>query len=105
MKTKQRKVIKISEDLEASLLHAIIKGIVSPDVVTPEELSKPGRLVLASCQSLTPETRSFHSVLLHAVEVLGAPAEAMGDYMGNVAATEAGVAANDILQKVRDKQV
>ena len=100
-----RKVIKISEDLEASLIHAIIKGIVSPDVVTPEELSKPGRLALASCQSLTPETRSFHSVLLHAVEVLGAPSEAMGNYMGNVAATEAGVAANDILQKVRDKQV
>lgn len=103
--SKPRKIIKISEDLEASLLHAIVKGIVAPDVVTPEELSKSGRLALASCEALTPETRTFHSVLLHAVEVLGAPSEAMGDYMGRVSASEAGSDASVILSKVRDKQV
>lgn len=105
MKNHSRKIIKISEDLELSLLHAIIKGIVSPDVVTPEELSKPGRIALASVQALDPEARSFHSVLLHAVEVLSAPADAMGDYMGRVSGSEAGSEASVILSKVRDKQV
>ena len=105
MKDRPRKVIKISEDLEASLLHAIIKGLISTDVVVPEEFSKPGRFALASCEALSPETRSFHSVLLHAVEVLGAPSDPMADYMGRIAATTAGVAAGDILSKVRDKQI
>ncbi len=106
MKDKRpRKIIKISEDLEASLLHAIVKGIVGTDVVDPAELSKPGRIALASCEALATETRTFHSVLLHAVEVLGAPSEAMADYMGRVSASEAGSEASVILSKVRDKQV
>jgi len=98
-----RKLIKISEDLEAALLYAIVKGLVDPDVVAPEELSKPGRLVLSSCLALAPETRTFKSVLLHAVEVLGAPGPQMADYLANVSASEAGVETSEILQKVRDK--
>lgn len=98
-----RKRIKLSEDLEAAVLYAIIKGIVSPDVVSPEELSKPGQLVLKSCAGLAVEARTFPSVLLYAVEVLGAPSDALADYLGRVRAAEAGIEAADILGKVRDK--
>ena len=105
MQKPSRKLLRLSPDLEASLLHAIVRGIVHPDVVSPQELSKPGRVVLVSCQALDPPTRTFHSVLLHAVEVLGAPQDQMAEYVGRVAASEAGVEAADILAKVRDKQI
>ena len=97
------KPLKLSSDLEMAILSGMMKGVVPKDAVRADELSKIGRIVLASIVALDKPTAA--DVALHASEVLGVSKDAVSGYLLALAQTTAGVETADILNKVRDKQL
>lgn len=102
-RSRKRKLLKLSDDLELAILHGILRGTVAKDAVEPEELSKLGRFVHASLVALDKPTLA--GVLLHATEVFGGPKDQLKAYLQQVSMAGSGVEMADILRKVRDKQV
>lgn len=104
-----KRKIALSEDLEAAIMAALLKGLASREVVDPAELSKPGRIVLQALNSLADGGAKApfpaSSVLLTSTEVFGASKEATAAYLRKVAEVNVDTDVSDILGKVRDKQV
>ena len=98
-----KRLLRISADLESAILHGILAGQVSREAIEPGELSKLGRVVLASVFAL--EAPTYSSVLLHGVEVLGASKDQLGAFLRQTQASSVGLGAAEILQQVRDKQM
>lgn len=101
--------MSLSLDLERAILNGIIHGFAAPDSVAPEELSKPGRIVLAVCkdfhQQKLPTPYLSEHLVLAATNLFGGSKEAFTDYLRVVSETQAGQAPTEILRKVRDKQI
>lgn len=102
------KKVTLSNDLEYTVLHAIARGAVPPDVVSSDELSKAGRIVYKAVESLLAAGNkppiTSNSIGVFSVDVLGAPRDPIRQYLQAMDTASAGVEAKDILQKVRDKQ-
>jgi broad-specificity NMP kinase len=102
-------VLPLGTELEAAILNAILKGVVSLDVVTPAELSKIGRLVYAAIQTLVTDGYTapygYNAVLLAATEIHGGPRDAVRAFLVEVNNAGAGVEVRDIVRRVREKQL
>lgn len=95
----------LSLELEYSLLHAIVTGQASPDVVEPAELSQRGQLVLAAVKLLGDPPHPPRAVYLAATEVLGGDRDALRLHVERTMLAGAGSSAADIVSMVRDKQL
>lgn len=106
---KPRKFISLSPDLERAILNGIIQGYANSESVAPEELSKPGRIVLAVLRDFAtqkiPTPYPPEHIVLAATNLFGGGKEAFTDYLRVISETQAGQAPSEILRKVRDKQV
>ena len=106
---KPRKFVSLSPDLEHAILHGIIQGYANPESVAPEELSKPGRVILNVLRDFAaqkiPTPYPAEHLVLAATSLFGGSKEAFTDYLRIIAETQAGQAPAEILRKVRDKQV
>ena len=108
-KSSTNKRIPLSAELEAALLSAILHRQVPPDVVTPEELSKAGRVVHGAVQLLLksgqPSLFQDEAIVLAATDVLGADRGFMVEYLRKIRAVEATTDSAEILRLVREKQL
>lgn len=99
----------LSEDLEYAALYAISRGITDANIVSEEELSKPGKVIYRSLLSLlaTGRTPPFDTTAIGvtAVDVLGASRGAIKSYLLALQTATIGVEVKDILAKVRAKQI
>lgn len=104
-----KRKIALSEDLEAAIMAAVLKGLASREVVDPMELSKTGRIVLQAVGVLedggTKAPYTTATVLLTATEVFGAAKDTVTTYLKHVGAVNVETDVTDILGKVRDKQL
>ena len=104
-----RKYVQLSPDLERAILSGIVHGFAGPDSVAPEELSKAGRVALGVLRGLyeqrVPTPYPIDHVVLAATDLFGVNKEAFAEFLREVIATQAGQAPNEILRKVRDKQL
>ena len=99
--------ITLNPSLEKALVSAILGGTLPPEVVKPEELSKPGRFVLAAARSLLDQgvipPLAANSIFLTATEVAGGLPTEVQQYLMGVA--EAALKhPSEILSLVRHKQ-
>lgn len=105
----KKRLVQLSEDLELAIIHAILRGVAASDVVDPAEVSKPGKAVLQAIANLEEQGGkppwNYNSVFLTAVDIDGAPREAVKQYLAAAQNTGAGSDVKDILSKVRDKQL
>ena len=104
MVQKKRKLVRLSEDLEHAVVQAIIRGVVAPDAVEPEELSKTARAVVGGIRSLTAPYAP-EAVVLAATEIYGVAKETVASYLKQVSTHYAGADAGEILSAVRDRQL
>ncbi len=102
------KPVMFSTDLEQAALSAIIAGKLPLATVKPEELSKEGRTVHEAVRVLQASSGEsklpYRSVLVAAVDKLGADRTALRVFLTAVRKTRSGVEVNDILQSVRNRQ-
>ena len=96
--------LAISPDLEYSIVHAVLNGILDPGAVDAEELSGKGRTVLEAL-ALLEAPYQLRAVYLACTDVLGADRDTIRDYLGRVAEANAGLSVPEILALVRDKQL
>jgi len=101
--------VQLSPDLEKAILSGIIHGFATPDSVAPAELSKQGRVALGVLRELAgqrvPTPYPVDHVVLAATDLFGVKKEVFATFITEVVATQAGQAPNEILRKVRDKQL
>ena len=101
------KRIKLSEDLEQSMLKAIYLGIGSPSLLSPEELSKPGKAVLKATRHLinngaqTPLKPS--SIYLASKKIFGGDTKEITKYIRKLEKVSLGDDASAVIQTLKDK--
>jgi hypothetical protein len=101
------KASTISADLEYGLLSAVARGALPVDVVSEEELSRYGRIVLGAITRLRETAEppfSASAVLAVAVDVLGAEHDKVRPYVMKVFSVDSGREAADILRAVRARR-
>ena len=109
MKKHKEKVIKLSSDLEQSLLKATILGLAPISTLSPEELSKPGRATMKAAKCLIANGASM-PLTLSAVgfaskKIFGGKKKEIIRYIHDLDKLELGEDAMAIIQTVRDKDV
>jgi hypothetical protein len=101
------KKIKLAEELEQNILQAIRLGLVAPDIVEKEELSKKAQAVYLAINHLlkkkVPTPIKTSSIQLAATTLLGVPPGAVTRYLGGIESTDPGVEVQAILRSAREK--
>lgn len=101
-------VVRLSEELEHSVLSAIISGLVPRTTAKEEELSKLGRWVLKAITYLSDRQHNapyaYASIFGAVVDILGADAAEIRPYLKDVEKAGSGIEAQDLLMAVRNKQ-
>lgn len=95
----------LSPDLEYSLVYAVLQGVVGSEVISAEELSAKGRLILEATRLLAGPPYQLRAVYLAATDVLGAERETIKEYLRACQEANAGLGVAEILAMVRDKQL
>lgn len=107
MAAAQKRVIKLAPDLEKALVHGVITGTCSPDIINPEELSKKGKGVFDAIHKLIrkgakpPFKRG--AVALSASHLVGMSRDDVETYLTSLAEFDAGSDVATILRAARDK--
>lgn len=99
--------IRLAADLEKALLKSIAEGICRPDIVAPEELSKPAKQAYESiCYLLkhkaAPPLRPA-SILLTAQEIFGVDKDDFKSYLSSFQELDVGTEVGQILRSAREK--
>jgi hypothetical protein len=99
--------VKLSPDLEKALIHGVITGTCSPEIIKPEELSKKGKAVYGAIEQLIrkggkPPFRQ-KAVTLAAVHLCGLEKDSVESYLASAAEANAGQEASTVLLAARDK--
>ena len=109
MKKHKEKVIKLSSELEQSLLKAIILGLAPMSTLSPEELSKAGRSTLKAAKCLLANGASMpltlSAVSFASKKIFGGKKKEIIRYIHELDKLELGEDALAIIQTVRDKDV
>lgn len=100
--------VVFSPDLEQAALSAIIAGKLPLSTVKPEELSKEGRTVHEAVRVLQAASGEselpYRSVLVAAVDKLGADRKTLREYLKAVRKTRSGAEVDEVLRSVRNRQ-
>ena len=109
MKKHKEKVIKLSSELEQSLLKATILGLAPMSTLSPEELSKTGRATLKAAKCLLANGAamplSLSAVSFASKKIFGGKKKEIIRYIHDLDKLELGEDAMAIIQTVRDKDV
>lgn len=97
----------LSPKLEATVLAAIVKGLVPPSTLHSGELSRSGQLVLASITQLRQTVEGpieLSSIATYVTDVLGRSRSEVTKLLKSIHNIEVGKEIDEVLQKVRYKQ-
>ncbi|KKL75290.1 hypothetical protein LCGC14_2056330, partial [marine sediment metagenome] len=109
MKKHKEKVIKLSPELEQSLMKATILGLAPMSTLSPEELGKTGRATLKAVKCLISNGASIpltlSAVAFASKKIFGGKKKEIIKYIHQLEELELGDDAMAIIQTVRDKDV
>lgn len=97
----------LNPGLEKAVISALSRGLLGLDVVSPDELSKPGRQLYSAITHLTKSAKPpfpIHSIYTVAVEIFGGDTGDIQNYLKNVNKAGVGTEVKEVLRAVRAKQ-